>query len=119
MSQIINYTLPEFAFLDGQSHEGNTLEARTVLLHVRTHTVIECIANSDVIVSDIRGIKKTFIYINKVLYPESHTLVVHHSYMDAPEQDQLEILDHAWQWYEKYLEWEDKNIETDNNSSDN
>lgn len=119
MGKLISLTLPEFAFLDGYSHEGNSLEHRTVLLHVRTHTIIECLMTDDLIEASMNGVHKTFIYFNSFNYPESHTLMVHHSYFDAPESEQIEILNHAWKWYEKYLEWEDVNIDDIDSSTEN
>lgn len=37
------YTLPEWAFLDAHSHLGNLLEARTVINHIRSASIIEII----------------------------------------------------------------------------
>jgi hypothetical protein len=119
MGKLISLSLPEFAFLDGFSHEGNSLEHRTVLLHVRTHTVIECLMSDDLIQVTMNGVHKSFIYFNRLNYPESHTLMVHHSYLDAPKSEQIEILNHAWKWYEKYLEWEDGNIDDIDSSTEN
>ncbi|MCD8176727.1 MAG: hypothetical protein LUE98_04605 [Tannerellaceae bacterium] len=39
--KMIDLTLPEWLFLDGNTHEGRTLGNRTVILHVRSATVIE------------------------------------------------------------------------------
>lgn len=39
--EIIDLTLPPIVFLDGWSADGDTLEGRTVLLHVRSASVVE------------------------------------------------------------------------------
>lgn len=60
MAQLINFALPEFAFLDGNSHEGNTLEGRTVIQHIRSYTIMEALALDEVGQLALKDTTKTF-----------------------------------------------------------
>lgn len=37
----IELTLPAFAFLEDSGHDGNTLEGRNVIMHIRSASVVE------------------------------------------------------------------------------
>lgn len=42
MEKLVNLTLPEFAFVEGSEHEkNNILSGRTVILHIRSASVVE------------------------------------------------------------------------------
>lgn len=41
MSKTVELTLPAILFLDGQCHLGDTIKGRTLLLHVRTASIVE------------------------------------------------------------------------------
>jgi hypothetical protein len=114
--KIIEYTLPEFVFLDGNSHLGDTLQYRTVIQHIRTNTVMEVIAQDDVIISDFSNSKcHHFNYLNHFGINEKHILVVHFTFAtDLPDVFQKTVA-----WYTAYLRWEDRNIQTDSKSAMN
>lgn len=109
--QHINYALPEIVFLDGFSHEGDSLEGRTVIQHVRTYTIVEAIALDDMAAIDLPGSKHEFTYTNGSGITERHVLALHFSL--AEEYLLPEIYDKITAWYCAYLRWEDKNINTD------
>lgn len=114
----INLTLPEWAFLDGQSHLGNTLQDRTVLLHIRSNTVLEIFESSFATTVFKRGVaSKQFQYDNALGICETHTIAVHYSL--AENNELANILDKAIQFYTKYLAWEDANIKEDLTSQNN
>lgn len=107
-----NLTLPEWAFLDCQSHLGNLLDGRDVLQHVRSYTMLEVFASDEMEVKLKDGVKtKSFIYKNRYGIVENHLLVVHFSLAEYGELD--DILDKAVDFYSKYLDWEDRNIENE------
>jgi hypothetical protein len=110
-NKLIDYTLPEFVFLDGNSPEGDTLEERTVVLHVRTASVFEVIHIDNVVVSKMKfDVKQWDIqYINPLIsYIEDIKILLHYTFA---ENDQLEeIILKLKEWYFNYLKWEDNNI---------
>lgn len=104
-----NLTLPEWAFLDGATHLGNTLEGRDILLHIRTHTMLEVFAIDDLelhLNSEVK--KKKFTYKNRFGITEKHCFVIHYSVAEFANLD--EVLDKAVKFYTDYLTWEDNNI---------
>lgn len=107
--ELINYTLPEWVFLDANCHTGNALEYRTVIQHVRSYTIIEIIDMDNVKESNFNApITHDMTYINDLGIAEHHKLVPHFTLSD--ETQLLEILKQAAQWYYDYLTWEDENI---------
>ena len=114
--RVTEYTLPEFVFLDGNSHLGDTLEGRTVIQHIRTNTVMEVIAQDDVIISDFSNSQcHHFDYLNYFGITEKHILVVHFTFAtNLPE-----VFSKTVDWYTAYLHWEDRNIQTDSTSAMN
>jgi len=117
----INLTLPAFAFLDGNGPQGDTLENRIVLLHVRTASVLEFF-HDEVLLKD-NVISKQFIYINRYGIEELIICAVHYSpLLEEKELILSEIVEPAIEWYKQYLDWEDNNIVrdiTNNNISKN
>lgn len=111
-------TLPEWAFLEGSSHLGNTLEGRDILQHMRSYTIIEAIS-LDVVEIELKPEVKTrkFTYKNRYGIVENHLFAVHFSLAEFGELD--EILDKAVQFYCKYLDWEDRNIVSNTTSKHN
>jgi len=113
----INFTLPEFCFLDGISHLGDTLKNRTVIQHVRSYTIVDVIAADEMMVIDLQCQKHEFTYTNFKGIKEKHILALHFT---LAEDDQLdEIFEKIASWYCDYLNWEDKNIITDEGSKHN
>ena len=116
--EAIKLDLPEFAFLDGNSPEGNTLENRTVVLHIRTATVLEFFHNEVILRNKI--IRKEFSYKNRNNIIEQIVCAVHHSPLIEDKYIIIcEIVDPAIEWYKEHLDWEDDNIDQDNNSINN
>jgi len=90
----INYILPEFAFLDGNSHEGDSLEDRTILIHNLTHTVMEVVDLSKFKMHSFRKPSFEFEYINRFAVVEKHMLVLHFSvFHDIGEIDNEQLKD--------------------------
>lgn len=109
-NEIVNLTLPEFAFLEGSPHEkgGNPLRKRTVILHVRSATVIEIgdvkemFPNDDVI---------TYHFDYRSTYELEHLVAMVHYSVIAEGEVLEEILHKTAEWYCKYAEWEDENMD--------
>jgi hypothetical protein len=109
---LTHLVLPEFVLFDGNSHEGDSLEYRTVIYHVRTNTVIEAIA-----IEDIKEYKlkvdscqiHEFEYHNSQGVIENHLFVLHFSF--AEDSQLADIFAKAESWYKKYLSWEDKSLQ--------
>lgn len=111
----IKLDLPAFAFLDGNSPEGDTLENRTVIVHLDTGTILEFF-HDEVLFKEGVTIKK-FSYMNMYGIIEDIVCAVQHSNLALiPTKMLMEI---AIVWYRKYLNWEDKNIKRDINSENN
>lgn len=117
--QKLNYTLPEFVFLDGNSHLGNTLEHRLVIQHIRSYTILEVIAETEVSKIKLEPEAQRFLfeYKNSLGVIEKHLFVVHFTL--GSEFDLPEVLEKCRQWYCDYLTWEDKNIHHDTISKHN
>jgi len=107
-------TLPEFAFVEGSEHEkNNTLSGRTVILHVRSASVIEIFERSDAFINeDVLTYK--FSYTNKFGVKEQMTAALHYCATLDKEKDRelikSSIMRPAAQWYCDYCTWEDNNI---------
>ena len=115
--KMINYTLPEWVILDGESHQGSQLEARTVIQHIRSYTILEVVAMEDVIESNITGKTFKFEYKNQFNLKEELLFAVHFT---LAEEDELpEIFQKAKKWYCDYLTWEDRNIVDDHHALKN
>lgn len=108
MSKFTEYVLPEFVFLDGNSHEGDKLEGRTVMQHVRSVTILEVIDLSELLAHSFTQPTYEFEYLNVAGLTEKHMFVVHFSLMiDSPF---TEVFEACKKWYCDYLAWEDRNI---------
>ncbi len=115
--KMINYTLPEFVFLDGHSHFGDALESRTVLMHVRSCTVLEVVAIDDVFTSNFNTSIHEFKYKNCKGFTENHLFALHFT---MEEDDNLPtIFEKCEKWYNDYLKWEDENIVGDEKIKNN
>ena len=114
----IDLTLPEWAFLEGTSHLGNTLEGRDILQHIRSYTMLEVFALDDLYVKLHPKIKtKEFTYKNRYGIEEKHIFAIHFSL--AADFELETVLDKAVDFYCKYLDWMDKTIEVEDNSKIN
>lgn len=109
MKQQTNLTLPEWAFLEGTSHLGNTLEGRDILQHIRSYTMLEIFPTDVMEVHLGKDVKvRSFTYTNIAGHEEKHLMAVHFSLAEYAELD--DILDKAVKFYTDYLTWEDGNI---------
>lgn len=120
---VSNLTLPEFVFLDANCHQGNLLEGRTVVEHIRSHTVMEVFAEEDFLVLHLTAPTHEFTYTNHYGITEKHILALHYSLaheFPMPVNDTLqEIFEKTAAWYREYLTWEDSNIKTDDDAYHN
>ena len=115
--KMTNYTLPEFVFLDGTSHLGNSLEGRDVLVHIRSNTILEIVALDKVLISDFKSKTYEFTYKNHFGVTEHHLFAIH---LTLAEDDDLpDIFKKCEKWYCDYLKWEDRNIITDETAKHN
>jgi hypothetical protein len=118
MKNEINFTLPEWAFLDGNSHLGNTLEDRVLLQHIQSYSILEFILlEEDAIVINpdlkIKEFKHTNIFGEK----EKHLIIVHFSLATPIELEW--IMDRAIEFYKLFMDWEDNSLIIEETSKDN
>lgn len=117
MNNIKELTLPEFAFVEGSWHEkdGDPLQGRIVILHVRSATVIEIFDREDVVLND-NVLTFKFAYTNSHGIKEHMVAALHYcATLDVKADSAFikeEIMKSAAQWYCDYCGWEDKNIES-------
>ena len=108
-----NLTLPPFAFVEGGGHDGDLLNGRTVILHVRSASVIEIFDNSDVVLNE-GVISYKFGYINRYGIKEKMVAALHYCATLDVKDDRHTVIDEilapAAQWYREYCDWEDNNI---------
>lgn len=108
--QIKNLTLPEFIFLHGSEHEpgGNPTAGRTLILHVRTATVLELFDRDDDEYSFApETVTFDFDHKNGFGLTEHFVFAVHYTF--RPDTIS-EIFEMAAKWYSDYCAWEDQNI---------
>lgn len=116
--RIMNLTLPEWAFLNANTHKGNDLSGRDVLLHVRSNTMLGFFNNDETDIHMEPSVKsREFTYATKYGVKERYTVVVHYSLAEfAPLDD---IIDKAISFYKEWILWMDISIENENNSKIN
>lgn len=108
------YVLPEWAFLDAHSHQGNQLGNRTVILHIRSASVIEIIDRNEDKFIPIEGVLKLNFKYTHHLVVERLSAILHYCVTLDQEMDKEQITDTILRpcakWYCDYCAWEDKNI---------
>ena len=118
MKQKTNFTLPEWAFLDADNQTGNALKGRDVLLHVRTHTILEFFAVDDNMPRFAEGVKRMqFVYTNQYGLEENYIVAVHYSLTEFA--DQVEVIDKAIAFFKEWMTWMDGTIEIEETSKHN
>lgn len=118
MKQKIDLTLPEWVFLDAACHTGNALEGRDVLLHVRTHTMLEFFNQTDTQVQLKSEVKqKQFYYKNKYGVIENYKIAIHYSLVEFSNLD--EVIDNAIAFFKEWMTWMDGTIEVEESSKIN
>lgn len=113
-----NLTLPEWVFLDGNSHLGDTLENRVLVQHIQSYTIMELFLlgeNSLVLNPAIKT--KEFTHTNIFEEIEKHLIAVHFSLAADIELDW--ILDRAIEFYKLFMDWEDTSLIIEETSKDN
>lgn len=105
--------LPTIAFIDGTSHLGDTLYGRTVLLHVRSASVIEIVDHEAIIKEDVPFLP--FTYTNDAGAIERYIAVAHYinastDYFAILGTDIDSILKDCAVFYKEYCAWEDRNL---------
>jgi hypothetical protein len=108
--KIVNLTLPEFAFVSGYDGPGDTLQGRTVILHVRTATVMEVFSSSEVCLASETP---HYDYIRHApFFDEPLTIALHYSATIDDKDELLKVLHRTADWYNDYCDWEDLEILT-------
>lgn len=118
MKKQVNLTLPEWSFLEATSHLGNTLEGRDILLHIRTHTMLEVFAIDEMELQLNPEVKfRKFTFKNSFGIVENYCFVIHYSLSEFSDLD--DVLNKAVKFYSDYLTWEDSNITDEHTSKHN
>lgn len=102
----VELTLPEWAFLDSNTHEGDGLESRDVFIHIRSNTVLEVFDEGLFHPNKDAHIFK-FKHLNRLGIIEPKVMVVHYSF-DIESID--DIMKAGAKWYCDYLDWLDMGI---------
>lgn len=119
MDRLIDVTLPEWVWLNGGEHEkdGDPLEGRNVIMHVRSATVIEFFLEDDFVEASDSVLKYPFAYMNLAGIKERHVAVLHFSAAVDDREILFDILKKAALWYCEYMMWEDDNIKNERDFS--
>jgi hypothetical protein len=118
MSKIINITIPEWAFLDGNTHDGNLLEKRVVIFHSKSLSVIEMFNRDSVVLYLEPGVPSYKFKNTHTDEPDENLIAVVHycaKFDTRKERERIkrDILIPCAKWYCEYCEWEDRNIASD------
>ncbi|WP_421977160.1 hypothetical protein [Roseivirga seohaensis] len=118
MTEPYQLTLPPFAFLDDQTGGESELEGRNVILSVRSACVFEVFSEDQEVALNRDVLKKTFFYKSPITNhtPEKHTVVMHTNPLQLDREVLVAIMESLWLWYAEYLQWEDKNIMTNDSA---
>lgn len=102
-------TLPEWAFLDAHSHLGNLLKNRTVLLHIRSATVLEIFDKKDVVLNE-NTLRVPFK--NSATGEELAAALHYSATLDVVSdlRSLKELLEKCAAFYCDYCDWEDVNL---------
>lgn len=114
MEKLVNLILPEFAFVEGSEHEkNNILSGRTVILHIRSASVIEILDRDNTFLTE-GTLAYNFSFVNSFGIKEPMVATLHYSATLDKDVDRemiiKEIMKPAAQWYCEYAKWEDENI---------
>jgi hypothetical protein len=112
-------TLPEWVFLDGNSHLGDTLNERTLLQHIQSYTILEFFVLDDEnpVVTNSEQKSKEFDFTNIFGEYEKHQLIVHFSL--AGEIELAWIINRSIEFYKHFMDWEDTSLIIEETSKDN
>lgn len=116
----IQLTIPDFFLCEQPIKDGSNLDQRMWIYSRVTISLIEVIPEDEIIaVIDRSLIQKRFKYINSDGIEESFLLVFIQNNCAMVEANPLDLLNKAWSWFEKYLKWEDGNIDESDFSVNN
>lgn len=110
MAKLIELNLPEWVFLDSETHEGNPLGTRTIVEHVPTGTVLE-IFDRDFDTFGLKPDVLTFNFKNNGLRIERMLIALHRSFVLDQKDDRAELLalmKRCAVWYCDYCDWLDR-----------
>ena len=111
--ELVIFNLPEFAFLDGQCHDGDTLKDRDVVMHIRSASIVEFFDEGEINLNE-NVVCTNFVYKDVFGVEEKKICVLHYSQTLDNEFDIKEhILKPAIEWFKKYLDWQDVVIITE------
>jgi hypothetical protein len=118
MENELNLTLPEWVFLDGNSHLGDTLEYRVLLQHIQSYTIMEMLLPdvNDIIINPALKTKE-FTHTNIFGTTEKHLVIIHFTLAGTIESDW--IMDRAIEFYKLFMDWQDKSLIIEETSKDN
>ena len=119
MENGIDFKLPVWVFLNGNSHLGNSLKERNVLQNNDSFTILEffLIIDEYPIKLDSLVKSKKFNYTNILGEIETHLVAVHFSMVADYELNG--ILDQAIEFYKHFMDWEDTSLDIEEISQDN
>lgn len=104
--KLIEYSLPEWCFLDGYSHQGDLLKRREVLLHTPSMSLLEVICLDDKEFFLNEGVPFKDFSCNN----EKFKIVVYKSELEDVDQ----LIDKAIDWYKREVNFINKQIISDN-----
>lgn len=113
-NDITDLSLPEFAFLDDDVNDSPMLKGRTVILHVRSASVMEVLERDT---SRLKDGVLSYEFTNVTAHgvKQEYVLALHYCATLDTEKDREAIIRHimkpAAKWYGDYCDWEDARIE--------
>ena len=112
--RLVQLDLPAFAFVEGSWHEegGDPLKCRTVILHVRSASVIEVLPRESFLGGEPNVLRYNFTYFNeRTFVGEDYVMLLHYSTTLDKDVDRQMIIDNvmkpASKWFCDYCDWED------------
>ena len=111
--EIRDLSLPEFAFLDDDASDSPVLRGRTVILHVRSASVMEVLERDTARIKD-GVLSYEFTNVTAHGVRQEYVLALHYCATLDAERDRGAIIRHimkpAAKWYGDYCDWEDARI---------
>lgn len=112
--------IPQFVLAEIPVKDGSIHDDRSWIYCPGALSLIEVIAEDELTVALDRSlIRKKFTYENPDCFPEYFLLVIIQNNCEYAGVDPQLLLDQAWNWYQKYLIWEDSAIDQSEKAIDN
>jgi hypothetical protein len=103
--------LPEFIFCEVPIKDGGINDDRQWLYCPKALSLVEIVVEDEMVVALNRDLfQQKFKHINPEGVIETFTLAVVQNNLEMTEIDPVFFLAKAWEYYSKYLEWEDSNL---------